>query len=99
MVRLILMCLVGSNLACCGCGSRGRLPDDADLGLFIDVSSRCAYTERASSHDEDLYSQEMAAIEFPANWEQIVDSLLTVHGAEADFWYEIYSEISRRSRR
>ena len=93
------MCLVGSSLACCGCESRDRLPEDADLGSFIEVSSKCAYTERASSHDEDLFRQEMANIEFPADWEQTVDSLLSIHGAEADFWYEVYSEISRRSRR
>ncbi len=80
------------------CSAEHRLPDDADLELFIEISSRCADIDRAYSHQEELREAEMAALSFPPNWSNLVDTLLSRYGADAEFWFEVYSEISARSR-
>ncbi len=90
--------LVGVLVTCLGCTRNQGLPDDEDLELFIELSSRCAYIDRAYSHREDLRETELAALPFPPDWSNLVDTLLVRYGADADFWYDVYSEISARSR-
>ena len=85
-------------LATLACADGRELPEDPNLDLFIETSAKCAYTERAYSHDDDLLSQELAEIDFPADLGAIVDSLLSTYGSDADFWHQVYSEILERSR-
>ncbi|MFH1312925.1 MAG: hypothetical protein ABIJ00_06820 [Candidatus Eisenbacteria bacterium] len=90
--------LVVAVLACAGCTQNHGLPDDEDLELFIELSSQCAYIDRTYSHQEDLREAELAALPFPPNWSDFVDTLLLRYGTDAGFWYDVYSEISARSR-
>jgi hypothetical protein len=92
----VLLVLVSLSLICCDRGP--DLPDDADLETFIEVSSRCAYLERAYSSRKDLLALEMEDVELPGNWDSMVDSLLVRYGADPDFWEAVYAEISERSR-
>jgi hypothetical protein len=80
------------------CASGDKIADDEDLRTFVEISSRCAFAERAYSRQEDAFRSEIDDLEFPADWGGLVDTLLARHGAEADFWFEVYSEISARSR-
>jgi hypothetical protein len=98
MDRRISLCLVVALVMCVACARSHGLPDDQDLEVFIELSSRCAYIDRAYAHDEGLREAELASLPFPPNWSHIVDTLLSRYGADADFWYEVYSEISARSR-
>jgi hypothetical protein len=96
ILRLVVIVLA---VCAVSCSREAELPDDDQLQMFIEISSRCAFTERAYSRQKDVLIREMEDIEFPPNWDAIVDSLLARHGAESDLWYEIYREISDRSRR
>ena len=98
MNRTILLGLLLAVLVCAGCARNQGLPDDEDLELFIELSSKCVYIDRAYSHKEELREAELAALPFPPNWTELVDTLLARYGTDADFWYEVYSEISDRSR-
>jgi hypothetical protein len=95
----IVTVTLAAFVACLACTPRKELPEDPDIEVFIETSSRCAYVERAFSHDDDLFKEKMAEVEIPPRWEQMVDSLLARHGAQVDLWHEVYSEISKRSRR
>jgi hypothetical protein len=85
-------------LAILGCSESGKLPDDPDLEFFIDTAARCAYLERAYSHDQDLLSGEIEDIGFPAAWDSLVDSLVATYGTDPYFWHQVYAEILERSR-
>jgi hypothetical protein len=98
MNRILWLGFVVAVLACVGCARNHDLPDDEDLELFIELSSRCAYIDRAYSHREELREAELAALPFPPDWSNLVDTLLIRYGADAGFWYDVYSEISVRSR-
>ena len=96
-------CLVGAALlavalAPSGCGGRRDLPDDPNLETFIKASSECVFVDRAFSQEPDLLRQEMAEVEFPADWKRLVDSLLAAYGTEPAFWYDVYSRIVEQSR-
>ncbi len=96
IVRFMVIVLVVSTVSC---SREAELPDDDQLQTFIEISSRCAYVERAYSRQRDILASEIEDIEFPPNWDSVVDSLLARYGAESELWYEIYREISDRSRR
>jgi hypothetical protein len=81
------------------CAEDQELPEDANLELFIETAAKCAYIERAYSHDDDLFSEELAEIAIPAGLDSILDSLFSTYGAEPDFWHQVYSEILERSRK
>jgi hypothetical protein len=98
MKRIFTLALVLLVLAFADCAHDQGLPEDEDLELFIEISARCTYIERAYSHSDDLREAELAALPFPQDWDGLVDTLLIRYGADADFWYEVYSEISTRSR-
>jgi hypothetical protein len=98
MERLPGLLLTVAGLTLLACSTNHDLPEDDTLEVFIRTSSRCAYIERAYSGRKDLLRQEMASVGIPDDWDDIVDSLLSVHGADPDFWYQVYSEISDRSR-
>ena len=86
-------------LAVLACANSRELPNDANLEFFIETAARCAYLERAYAHDQNLLSQESGEFRFPANWDSLVDSLISAYGTEPDFWYQVYSEILERSRK
>lgn len=90
--------LATAVLAFLSCAPSRELPHDDDLELFIEISSRCAYIDRAYSGDEEVFETEMTSLAFPPDWCDLVDSLLARYGADAEFWYEVYSEIAERSR-
>jgi hypothetical protein len=90
---LLAAILVGS------CGGEDGLPRDENLETFIEVSARCAYIERAFSHEPDVLVEEMSSVEFPENWDSLVDSLLNAYGTDPGFWSKVYTEIVERSRR
>lgn len=86
-------------LAAAGCSEKMSLPRDPNLDTFIRVSAKCAYIDRAFSHDPEGAQEELAQVQFPANWKEIVDSLITAHGSDPAFWSEVYTQIVERSRR
>ena len=86
-------------LAVLGCSDGGKLPDDPDLEFFIDKAASCAYMERAYAHDEDLLTGEIEGLDFPAEWDSLVDSLVGTYGADPYFWHQVYTEILERSRK
>ena len=98
MNRLLRLGLVVALVTCMACARNHDLPDDEDLELFIELSSRCAYIDRAYSHEEELREAELAALPFPPDWSHLVDTLLARYGTDAGFWYKVYTEISARSR-
>jgi hypothetical protein len=98
MDRKLLVSLLIALTTCAACGGRQGLPEDEDLELFIDLSARCAYIDRTYTHDEGLRDAELASVPFPPTWSDLVDTLLMRYGADADFWYEVYSEIMEKSR-
>jgi hypothetical protein len=82
-----------------GCGEGRSLPKDANLDTFIRVSAKCVSVDRAFSHDPELAREELAQVEFPAAWKQLVDSLIAAHGSDPSFWYDVYTQIVERSRK
>jgi hypothetical protein len=92
----VVVCALVCALA--GCSSKQGLPNDPNLEKFIDVSARCSYVERAFAGDPDLFKEEMAKIDFPPNWKELVDSLIARYGTDAAFWDKVYTEIVERSR-
>jgi hypothetical protein len=98
MDRLIRFLIVAGVLLA-GCARRQELPKDENLETFIEISSRCAYVERAFSHEPDVFREELRDLEFPPGWDALVDSLVDTYGTDPDFWYKVYTEIVERSRR
>ena len=98
MHRRLLLWIALVLATCVACGPSQGLPEDEDLELFIDLSSRCAYIDRAYAHEEGLREAEWASLPFPPTWSDLVDTLLMRYGADADFWSQVYSEIMERSR-
>jgi hypothetical protein len=93
--HLLLIAVVLSGLACTD--SR-ELPDDPRLEIFIRTMAACARVERAYSDNPIMLEREMADIDFPPLWEELVDSLLATYGGQPDFWQVVYTEILDRSR-
>ncbi|MFZ1946516.1 MAG: hypothetical protein WAW06_03140 [bacterium] len=94
-----LVLLAALVLGAVGCPSKDKtLPSDPQLESYIRISAGCALVERSFSDDPDLYGREMAAINLPEDWKSRLDSLVAVHGADARFWYRVYTEILERSR-
>ena len=87
---LFLIVVVMSGPACTD--SR-ELPDDPQLEVFIRTMAACAHAERAYSGNPVMLEREMADIDFPPLWEELVDSLLITY-----FWQAVYTEILERSR-
>jgi hypothetical protein len=85
-------------IAILGCSDGGKLPDDPDLEFFMNKAARCAYLERAYAHDEDLLRAEIEDLDFPAQWDSLVDSLIATYGPDPYFWHQVYEEILERSR-
>jgi hypothetical protein len=99
MYRLFLLTLTIAVVLSATCSRTDNLPDDPNLEIFIETSARCAYVERAFSHEPDVLENELRNLEFPPGWEDLVDSLLNTYGADPEFWYMVYTEIVERSRR
>ena len=81
------------------CASEKVPEADESLEAFVEVSSRCAYVDRVFRDDDELFQDELAQIDFPPDWEQLVDTLLVTYGGDPEFWHEVYVEISARARR
>ena len=93
--RLLLISVVMSVLAC---ADSRELPDDPRLEVFIRTMAACTRVERAYSDNPIMLEREMADIEFPDSWDELVDSLLVTYGGHPDFWQVVYTEIADRSR-
>ena len=91
----MLIALVISSLAC---GNSREIPDDPRLETFIRTMAACARVERAYSDNPLMLEREMADIDFPPFWEDLVDSLLVTYGGQPDLWQAVYTEILDRSR-
>jgi hypothetical protein len=98
-MRRILLIIAAVVLFLGSCGGGSDLPEDDDLELFIQVSARCAYLERAYSDREWIMKQEIEEIDLSSDWKAMVDSLLVRYGASPDFWEKVFAEISAGSRR
>jgi hypothetical protein len=83
----------------CSCSKSKGLPEDPNLELYIDVTARCAYADRAFSNDPELFREEIAEVNLPEDWKEISDSLLAAYGADVEFWYQVYTRILERSRK
>jgi hypothetical protein len=94
-IHLILIGVVMLSLACTD--SR-EIPDDPRLEVFIRTMAACARAERAYSDNPIMLEKEMADIEFPPLWSELVDSLLMTYGGRPDLWEVVYTEILDRSR-
>ena len=96
LIGLVGLALV---LLTAGCGERRNLPKDANLDTFITVSAKCVSVDRAFSHEPELAREELAQVEFPAAWRELVDSLIAAHGSDPGLWYDVYTQIVERSRK
>ena len=81
------------------CNRRQTLPNDPDLELYINVSARCAYIDRAFANDPDLFKDELARVSFPPDWTALTDSLLAAYGSDPGFWFRVYTAIVEQSRK
>jgi len=81
-----------------GCTDSAKLPQDADLEFFMNTAARCAYIERAYAHDQDMLNMEIEELGFPADWDSLVDSLVSTYGTDPGFWHQVFTEILERSR-
>jgi len=90
---MIVLVMLGA-----ACEDGGELPDDPRLEVFIRIMAACARVERAHSDNPIMLEREMSDIEFPPDWEELVDSLLATYGGRPDFWEAVYTEILDRSR-
>jgi hypothetical protein len=82
-----------------GCGSGPAPPRDENLTAFMETFAECARLSRKYSDDEDVLSDELAQVDFPENWSELVDSLAARYGGDVDFWTRTFIEISETSRR
>jgi hypothetical protein len=98
VMRWLMLVLALSVAVASACADRRDLPDDPQLEVFIRTMARCANVERAYSGNVDMFEREMADIEFPPDWQGLVDSLLATYGGDPDFWQSVYEEILERSR-
>jgi len=67
--------------------------------MYINVSARCAYIDRAFANDPDLFNEELARVTFPSDWKTLADSLLAAYGSDPTFWFRVYTAIVEQSRR
>ena len=81
------------------CTRKQNLPKDPNLELYIAVSARCAYIDRAYANDPDLFQEELARVQFPSDWGTLADSLLAAYGSDPTFWFRVYTRIIEQSRR
>jgi hypothetical protein len=93
--HLLVAAAVASVVAC---ADRREVPDDPQLEIFIRTMARCAYVDRAYSGNPDMLEREMADIDLPPRWQELVDSLLASYGGDPDLWQTVYEEIMERSR-
>jgi len=91
--------LLAAGCVALACSRTPRLPDDPNLETYIEVSARCAYVDRAFSNDPELFAEEIRRVGLPGAWKALSDSLVAAHGADARFWYQVYSRILEKSRR
>jgi hypothetical protein len=80
------------------CSDHRKLPEDPQLEIFIRTMARCAKVERSFSANPDLLGREMAGVDLPAHWQELVDSLITRYDGDPDFWQAVYQDILERSR-
>ena len=93
--HLLLAVAVASIVSC---ADHRELPDDPQLEIFVQTMARCAHVERAYSGNPDMIEREMADIDLPSDWQEIVDSLLASYGGDPDLWMAVYGEILEKSR-
>ena len=91
--------VLGAACACVTCSNTADLPHDPNLETYVKVAARCAYVDRAFSDDPGLFAEEIRAIDLPASWRALSDSLIAAHGTDARFWYQVYSRIMQESRK
>ena len=90
-----IVLLVSLSLAC---SDRRELPADPRLEVFVATMAKCAYVERAYSGSPEMLARELGEVDIPADWPELVDSLLATYGGDPDFWQSVYDEILERSR-
>jgi hypothetical protein len=91
--------LLAAVCASVACAKTAELPRDPNLETYIKVSARCAYVDRAFSDDPVLFAEEVKEIHLPVSWRALSDSLVTAHGTDAHFWYQVYARIMQESRK
>ena len=74
-------------------------PEDENLATFVEKFSDCARVFRIYSDNEAMFSDELAQVDLPEDWAELVDSLTAFYGGDLDFWTETFIEIADRSRR
>lgn len=87
------------SLIVMACSPAAPPTEHEDLAAFMEVFSECTRTYRVYSDDEEMLADELAQVDFPENWHEMVDTLTTYYGGDVDFWIATFNEISSRSRR
>jgi hypothetical protein len=97
-MRWLCPLLIVAVLACLTCADDGDIPEDPRLEVFIRTMAACARIERAYSGNPQMLEREMAEVDFPPFWGELVDSLLITYGGQPELWQSVYAEIVERSR-
>ena len=92
--RICATCLI--VMAC----SSGTPPaEHEDIDTFVGTFSECARVYRVFSENDSTRADELAQVEFPADWTVMVDSLASYYGGDVEFWLGTFNDIANRSRR
>jgi hypothetical protein len=81
------------------CSSASTPPEHEDTEAFVETFSECARVFRVFSENDSTLADELAQVDFPEDWQAMVDSLTAYYGGDVDFWLGTFNEIANRSRR
>ena len=95
----ILRYWLATFLIVMACSSGPPATEDEDLNRFMEMFSECAYNQRLFADDKEMLTDELGRLDFPDNWQEMVDSLTATYGGDVYFWSEVFNEIANRARR
>jgi hypothetical protein len=95
----ILRFLLTTCLIVTACSPGAPPAEHEDIGTFIETFSECARVYRVFSENDSTFADELGQVDFPENWNEMVDSLTAHYGGDVDFWMGTFTEIANRSRR
>ncbi len=95
----ILRYLSTACLVIAACSSGSPPAEHEDLDTFVETFAECARVYRVFSENDSTLSDELGQVDFPRNWQAMVDSLTRYYGGDVDFWLGTFTEIANRSRR
>lgn len=99
MNTCILRRLFALSLILLACSPAAPPEEHEDLEEFIEIFSECGRIYRVNVDDPEMLADELRQVDFPEDWEAMVDSLTAYYEGDVDFWIGTFNEISARSRR